>query len=119
MLDLEDPLVFNAPAIREHETFASHLPYLLVFHVNELLVNCFLPFCTRICIWTIPLFVWCHILFDIKMEDFRHKAWLVAGGHLIEIPATITYASVMSRETGRIALMIATLNDLEVSWVTS
>ena len=29
-------------------------------------------------------------------------------------PATITYASVVSRETVRIVLMITTLNDLEV-----
>ena len=33
---------------------------------------------------------------------------------MTKAPATITYASVVYRETGRIALMIATLNDLEV-----
>ena len=33
---------------------------------------------------------------------------------MTKAPATITYASVMSRETMRIALMVATLNDLEV-----
>ena len=33
---------------------------------------------------------------------------------MIKVPATITYASVVSRETERIALMIATHNDLEV-----
>ena len=55
-----------------------------------------------------------HMVFDIKMEDFRQKVRLVAGGHMTKAPATITYASVVSRETVRIALMIATLNDLEV-----
>ena len=33
---------------------------------------------------------------------------------MAKAPATITYANIMSRETVRIALMIATLNDLEV-----
>ena len=48
------------------------------------------------------------------MEDFRHKTRLVAGDHMTEPLATITYANVVSRETVRIALMIATLDDLEV-----
>ncbi len=39
---------------------------------------------------------------------------LVAGGHWTEAPATITYASVVSRETVRLALTIVSLNDLEV-----
>ena len=56
----------------------------------------------------------CHMIFDIKMEDFKRKARLVAGGHRTEAPATITYASVVSRETVRIALMLAALNDLQV-----
>ena len=33
---------------------------------------------------------------------------------MIEVPATITYASVVTRETDRIALMTAALNDLEI-----
>ena len=48
------------------------------------------------------------------MEDFRCKARLVAGGHMTKAPATITYASVVSRETVRIALLMAALNDLNV-----
>ena len=56
----------------------------------------------------------CHMIFDVKMEDFRRKARLVAGGHMTAAPATLTYASVVSRETVRIALMIAALNGLEV-----
>ena len=59
-------------------------------------------------------FVQCHVVFDIKMEDFRQKARLVAGGHMTEALATIMYTSIMSRETVRIALMIAALGDLEV-----
>ncbi len=56
----------------------------------------------------------CHMIFDIKMEDFCHKACLVAGGHRTEAPATITYTSVVSCETVCITLLLAALNDLEV-----
>jgi hypothetical protein len=38
----------------------------------------------------------------------------VAGGHLTKAPATITYASVVSRETVRLALTFTSLNDLKV-----
>jgi hypothetical protein len=54
------------------------------------------------------------MIFDIKQEDFRRKARLVAGGHTTEAPATITYASVVSRESVCIALLLAALNDVEV-----
>ena len=56
----------------------------------------------------------CHMIFDVKIEDFRQKARLVAGGHTTKVPACVTYASVVSRETVRIALTLAALNDLEV-----
>jgi hypothetical protein len=56
----------------------------------------------------------CHMIFDVKMEDFRQKARLVADGHWTKAPATITYASVVSRATVRLALTIASFYDLEV-----
>jgi hypothetical protein len=56
----------------------------------------------------------CHMIFDMKMEDFQQKTRLVAGSHQTKAPATITYASVVSRETVRLALTFASLNDLEV-----
>ena len=57
----------------------------------------------------------CHMIFDIKIgENFRRKARLVAGGHTTETPAALTYASVVSRDSVRIALTIAALNDLQV-----
>ena len=52
--------------------------------------------------------------FDIKMEDFWQKAQYVAGGHAIVTPPTLKYASVVLRESFRIALTLAALNDLEV-----
>ncbi len=54
------------------------------------------------------------MVFAVKMEEFRQKARLVAGGHLAKAPATITYASVVSCETMSLALTFASLNDLEV-----
>ncbi|KAL7476515.1 hypothetical protein ACHAW6_002376 [Cyclotella cf. meneghiniana] len=41
----------------------------------------------------------CHIIFDVKLEDFCRKAWLVAGGHITKAPETLSYARVGSRET--------------------
>jgi hypothetical protein len=59
-------------------------------------------------------FMKCHIIFDVKMEDFRRKARLVAGGHMTDPPAAATYASVVSRKLVRIALTAAALNDLDL-----
>ena len=56
----------------------------------------------------------CHMIFDIKIENFKRKARFVAGGHTTETPATLTYASVVSRESVRISITLAALNDLEV-----
>ena len=53
------------------------------------------------------------MVFNIKMEEFRQGARLVAGGHMTEALAAIMYASVVSRETVRIALMIAALKHLK------
>jgi hypothetical protein len=54
------------------------------------------------------------MIFDVKMEDFRRTAGFVAGGHTTDTPHTMTYASVVSRESVRIALTLAALNDLDV-----
>jgi hypothetical protein len=54
------------------------------------------------------------MIFDVKMEDFRRKARFVAGGHTTDTPHAMTYASVFSRELVRIALTLASLNDLDI-----
>ena len=57
----------------------------------------------------------CHLIFDIKIgENFRRKARFVAGGHTTDTPACMTYASVVTRDSVRIALTIAALNDLKI-----
>ena len=53
------------------------------------------------------------IVFDIKM-DFSRKARICARGDQTDPPASITYASVVTRESVRIGFLIAALNDLNV-----
>jgi hypothetical protein len=51
----------------------------------------------------------------VKMEDFRRKARFVEGGHTTDNPHAMTYASVVSRESARVALTLDALNDLDVN----
>ena len=55
----------------------------------------------------------CHIIFDVKM-DFTRKARFVAGGHMTEAPSSLTYSSVVSRDSVKIAFLLAALNDLDI-----
>ncbi len=55
----------------------------------------------------------CHIIFDVKM-DFTRKARFVAGGHKTDPPSSLTYSSVVSRDSVRIAFLLAALNDLDI-----
>jgi hypothetical protein len=57
----------------------------------------------------------CHWVFDVKMDgNFTRKARLVAGGHTTDAPSSLTYSSVVSRDSVRIAFLIAALNDLDI-----
>ena len=47
-------------------------------------------------------------------RTFGTRARLVAGGHMTDTPNTLTYSSVVSRDSVCIAIMIAALNDLSV-----
>ena len=55
----------------------------------------------------------CHLVFDVKL-DMTRKARHVAGGHLTDVPANMTYSSVVSRDTVRIGFLVAALNDLDI-----
>lgn len=55
----------------------------------------------------------CHMNFEVKM-DLRRKARYVAGGHLTDPPTSMTYSSVVSRESIRIAFLLAALNDMDI-----
>ena len=57
----------------------------------------------------------CHMIFDVKMgENFRRKERLVGGGHITKAPSSLTYSSVLSQDSIRIALTIAALNGLDL-----
>ena len=55
----------------------------------------------------------CHLIFDVKFDLIRKTRYL-AGGHLTSIPSSMTYSSIVSRESVRIAFLIAALKELEV-----
>ena len=56
-----------------------------------------------------------HIIFDFNMgENFRRKARMVAERHVTDLSSSITYSSVVSRDSARIIFMIAALNNLKV-----
>jgi hypothetical protein len=56
----------------------------------------------------------CHMVFDIKIRDLTHKAHYVAGGHMTDPPKDTMYLSVNSRDSVRIAFLVAALEDLDV-----
>ena len=56
-----------------------------------------------------------HIIFDIKLdENFCRKSGLLWGGHTTTAPASITYSSVVSRDSVQIVLTVAALNLLDI-----
>ena len=55
----------------------------------------------------------CHIIFDVKL-DFYLKAIFVANSSKTESPFALTYSSVVSRNSVRLALLTAALNDLYI-----
>lgn len=55
-----------------------------------------------------------HLVFDVKF-DMTRKSRLVAGGHRHkDVPSYATFSSVVSRDSVRIIMMLAALNDLDV-----
>ena len=58
---------------------------------------------------------WVPISFDVRLDvGFTRKAIFVAYGHKVDTPILMTYASVMSRDSVSIFLMLTTLNGLGV-----
>ena len=53
------------------------------------------------------------IFFDVEM-DFTRKASFVANGSTTEAPVAICYSSGVSRDSIRIAFLIAVLNELDI-----
>jgi Reverse transcriptase (RNA-dependent DNA polymerase) len=57
-----------------------------------------------------------HFVFNVK-HDGRHKARLVADGHVTQIPVDSVYAGVVSLRGFRLVLFLAELNHLQI-WAT-
>ena len=56
-----------------------------------------------------------HMVFYINMDgNFTRRARLVADGHTKSTPSSITYSSVVSRESGRISFLLESLDDLDI-----
>ena len=56
------------------------------------------------------------MIFDIKMDGkFTRKARLVANGHTTDAPSCITYLSFLSENSVRLALLLASLNNLDIA----
>jgi Reverse transcriptase (RNA-dependent DNA polymerase) len=53
-----------------------------------------------------------HLIFDVK-HDLKHKAWLVAGGHLTDPPKDSAYSGVVSLRSLRLVALLAELYGLE------
>ena len=55
-----------------------------------------------------------QMIFDVKIEDFRRNAILVADGNMEKTPKFQTYYIVISCDTVRLALTISALNDFQI-----
>ena len=55
----------------------------------------------------------CHLIFDVKF-DLTRKAIYVRGGHLTQVSPSLSYMSVMLRDSVSIMFLVAALNDLDV-----
>ena len=54
-----------------------------------------------------------HLVFAVK-HDGRHKARLVAGGHLTTDPVESIYSGIVSTRSPRLAIFLAKLNNMKV-----
>jgi hypothetical protein len=57
--------------------------------------------------------IWCHMVYDVK-HDGRHKARLVAGGHLTDPNIECVFSGVVSLCGIRLVVFLAELNGLEL-----
>jgi hypothetical protein len=57
-----------------------------------------------------------HLIYHCKHDD-RHKAWMVANGHLTDIPLESVYSGVVSLHGLQIITFLAKLNGLDL-WAT-
>ena len=57
----------------------------------------------------------CHLIFEVKLsENFRRKARFITDGHRTKAPKSLSYSMEVSRDSVRIAFLLAALNNLQV-----
>jgi hypothetical protein len=56
----------------------------------------------------------CHMIFDVKVGSMKRKARFVTVGHMTEPPPSLTYASIVSRESVLLGLLNPALNGLSI-----
>jgi hypothetical protein len=55
------------------------------------------------------------VVFDSNSKmDFTRNVRFVAGGHTTETPTSISYSSVVSRDSVRLAFLIAAINNIDI-----
>ena len=59
-------------------------------------------------------FIKCHLVFDVKQGSLQRKARFVCDGSRVDASDVPSYASVVSRESVRIAFTLAALNGLSI-----
>ena len=59
-------------------------------------------------------FIKCHVVFGIKQGTLQSKCQFVADGSRADVTDIPTHASVVSRESVRIAFTLAALNGLDL-----
>ena len=56
-----------------------------------------------------------HVIYDVKLgENLRSKTRLVAGGNVASVPSTMRHSSIVLRESVRLTLLAAAINELDV-----
>ena len=56
-----------------------------------------------------------HLIFYLRMvKNFRRKAIFVADGHKTQTPSSVTYSTLVSKDSVRICLTISALNDIDI-----
>ena len=61
----------------------------------------------------------CHLIFDVKLvENFGRKVRHVVGGYTTETPASLTCASVVSRDSVCIEFVLTALSGLDKKYAT-
>jgi hypothetical protein len=54
-----------------------------------------------------------HMIFDVKQQDLRHKARLVAGGNVVDSTKYNTYSSTIQDVSVRLLMLVAAQNGLD------